>query len=789
MNSPAIITEPSHDNTAVSKNFTWQNLPAQLKKLDQWCVSVLPDKAPKIYDDQKQALVNTSVESGPFHTFTDVCRIASDHSCAIGFVFLKENGLGVIDFDVTDATKTNDESKWTSKEDLDFFASTVEISDTYCELSVNGQGVHIIGAYSGVEQLGKRGNHREIYNDKRYMICTGDALSQLTYVNCFGRVVPYVENKKAKDITDQTRLFDLVLKTIRPNQDTQKIELVELAPEYTDDQIWQMATSAANKDNFLRLFGGDKSGHPSYSEADLALMSMLAFYSNSNAQCKRIFRHSKLNLITRPKITKNDVYLNNTLKLTRTTHAQETQLQVSIDLQSMAATDKARTNEENKIKIESETQFEFPSGLAGEIAQFIYDQAYYPIKQVAVCAALGLLSGVFGKAFATPTDAGLNNYIILIAKSGVGKDAMHSGINILVDRLSDNLLLSAAPDFVSLMVPVSPNGLLKSLESKHSVLNLHSEFGQTISLLVKKGGSTNDKGLLKIITQLYSQSGVSGKSGGLAYSDTDKNVEVKNVSYSLLGETTPFTLNTAITQEILADGFMSRFLMIEYDGDRPEPNKHRAEPTEQLIQRMKELVGLAANQQINSPHTRVQYNSTSEKILVDFRKDCDRKLVEAGEEESLRQLYTRSHLKALKIASLLAAADNPHNPIIEQHHADYAIKLVADHTAMFLRKLESGDIGDGDDVRAKKIMDICKKLVSGKYSRSVKKEYWSDGIIPRRALVDLAKSTSFKNYRHGQTLAIDHTVRSLIDSGLLTDCTKDVQKRFSVSGSFYKLLE
>ena len=66
----------------------------------------------------------------------------------------------------------------------------------------------------------------------------------------------------------------------------------------------------------------------------------------------------------------------------------------------------------------------FPPGRAGQLAQYIVGTAHRPVREVAIVAALGWLAGVCGKAFTTPSRSGLNLYMILVAKSAVGKEPM-----------------------------------------------------------------------------------------------------------------------------------------------------------------------------------------------------------------------------------------------------------------------------------------------------------------------------------------------------------------------------
>ena len=63
----------------------------------------------------------------------------------------------------------------------------------------------------------------------------------------------------------------------------------------SDEEVIEKASNAKNKEKFLNLWAGNIKGYSSYSESDLALTAILAFYAGGNTdQIDRLFKRSKL---------------------------------------------------------------------------------------------------------------------------------------------------------------------------------------------------------------------------------------------------------------------------------------------------------------------------------------------------------------------------------------------------------------------------------------------------------------------------------------------------------------
>src|SRR5215204_3243261 len=64
--------------------------------------------------------------------------------------------------------------------------------------------------------------------------------------------------------------------------------------ELTDEEVIALAKGAKNAWKFEALWGGDTSGYASHSEADQALISLLGFYTQDEAQLDSLYRRSDL---------------------------------------------------------------------------------------------------------------------------------------------------------------------------------------------------------------------------------------------------------------------------------------------------------------------------------------------------------------------------------------------------------------------------------------------------------------------------------------------------------------
>jgi len=123
-----------------------------------------------------------------------------------------------------------------------------------------------------------------------------------------------------------------------------------------------------------------------------------------------------------------------------------------------------------------------PPGFVGELAQFVYQQAPRPVPEVAIVAALGAIAGIAGRGWSI-SGTGLNLYAILVARSAIGKEAMHSGITMLVRAaMADHPQVCNAFDFSDY---ASGPALIKACAQNPCFVNVSSEIGHKFMAMAK----------------------------------------------------------------------------------------------------------------------------------------------------------------------------------------------------------------------------------------------------------------------------------------------------------------
>ncbi len=776
-------------------------IPEELKWDQSWCLAGPDDKgyykAP--YGFNSRGIFNIDPTSSKHWKDFETVLEAAEHlaPCGLGYILTRVCGYTCIDLDVKNAHNYPDNPElWTSETDLARFQSIINHFDSYTERSTSGQGFHIWikGYIHGGKGLKRDGV--EVYSQERFIVCTGDV---------------YLD----RGIEKRQDLLNILVAEIQEAQ-SNTVELVELEPTETDPVIFERARLATNSDKYLWLCGGNWQGeYPSQSEADFALLSIFAFYTKSNEQVRRMFRATELG--KRPKTNKSNYHIDKALVCIRSRQAAEEEID-KLAMVSTAAlmarllgtvqpqapvppTAPANAPNSDDFQYDAvpntiqhiETPLEldpddfdyeqnstpntiaYPPGLVGAIAEWIFKSAPRPVREVAIVAALGFMAGLCGKGYTIP-QSGLNLYIVLVARSAIGKESMHSGVSNLV-----GYLLSGCPqiiNYVDFNDYASGPALSKAVAANPSFVNVSGEWGRKLKRLSQEDAKDGPMQQLRtVMTNLYQKSGPNSIVGGIGYSDKEKNVtSVSGAAYSMIGETTPNTFYDALTENMMEDGFLSRFTVVEYTGERPAANHNPVcPPHPSILLTLTEIATQLGKVNETSSFMTVERSPSAAAMLKEFDLECDTQ-VNKSRDEGWRQMWNRAHLKVCRIAALLCVGDNHVLPVIQDYHVVWALDLIRRDITVMQRRISSGDVGNGDLPREKKILDCLKKYITHPVPASyqIPIKMVADGVVPRRYIQNfVAKSASFTGHRLGANMALDSTIKSMLDSGYIVEVSKE----------------
>ena len=473
--------------------------------------------------------------------------------------------------------------------------------------------------------------------------------------------------------------------------------------------------------------------------------------------------------------------------------AQVIRDKAALELEKARAAPGAGAYTGNAEPLAVQSALPFPPGFVGQVARFIYERAPRPVAEVAIVGALGLMAGVAGRQWHIP-GSGLNLYVVLVARSAIGKEAMSSGIMKLVQ--SGIKQLPEGAFYVDPNDYVSGPALIKACAQNPCFVNVASELGHKFESMAQNRDA-NMRALQRTLLSLYDKSGPDAVAGGISYSNQDSNVDpTQSVAFSLIGETTPGTFYESLTDAMMRNGFMSRFCVIEYCGDRPPKNRARIdEPPQELVDHLVLLMKAAWNAASAEQYQEVTFSETAAALLERFDDECDEAIHAAGDDENRRQLWNRAHLKALRVAALLAVGDHPFNPIVLDEDAAWAIALIRHGIAAFEKRIREGDVGEGTDGgREQKVLGICLEfLTADKLPHWLKDgaKMQQAGIVPRRYLQQRTQRLSaFEKHKLGHTAALNMAIKTAITNSRLMEVKKEaLNEQFGFLGQAYRVLD
>lgn len=736
----------------------FQNIPQEMRNYAQFVVwryeDVDSNKPTKVPYSPKLGTLASVTDPSTWGSFDDAMQALSKSNwfSGIGFVLTENDPYAFIDLDDTKGDQSATDKQLRIYQEF----------DSYAEKSPSGKGLHII--VKGKLESGRRRSNIEIYSSQRYMTMTGDV-----YRN--------------KPIVDYNELLNVLWGQMGNGSVAATVYAGLAEQKDSDEVIIGRAIGAANGQKFQALHYGQWQDHyPSQSEADFAYIDMLAFYTQNRAQIARLFKASGLGQRDKAKRADYVHYMLNKSfdRMLPPVDIDGLRNQLTAILDAKAKVkDTARPGPRKPVKVDSSV-YSIPPGLVGKLAQFIYAAAPRPVPEIALAGAIGLVAGIVGRSY-NVSGTGLNQYVLLLAPTGTGKEAIATGI----DRLM-NAVIRTVPSSVDFIGPgeiASPQALIKYMsKTANSFVSIVGEFGMQLQQMGSASAAPHLIGLRRMLLDLYNKSGEGKTLKPSIYSDREKNTNtILAPALTLIGESTPEKYYEALHEGMISEGLLPRFTTIEYHGDRVALNEAHAQarPSFDTVEQLATLC--AHSLMLNSQHKAINVLMSPEaKNLYDeFNKHCDLN-INTSDREIRRHLWNRAHIKAMKLGALVAVGCNPYDPLISLEVAEWSKAIIIADVRNLLERFDTGEIGIDND--ESKQMAALVKLINfylmnswqeiAKYS-SGSAQLHDAKIFPYSYAHKRGSQIGvFRQDRAGATFAIKRAFKNLVERGDLEEISR-----------------
>ena len=746
------------------------NIPNELKELNQWCLwkKVIKengrvDKIPYQPNGQKASVTDVRTYSSYNECFSVI-----DQYEGLGFIFTVDDPYVFIDLDDYNESEY---AKVICKE-----------IDSYLEYSPSGEGIHIICKAKLTEGRKNDVLSIEIYPHGRFATMTGNAWCVKPINDC------------------QNKAEEWWARIGKPKR---KVEYKDEDQIYSDEEIIERGLNALNGEKFKSLWEGRwKELYPEVvakghgpSGADQAFINLLWFYSRNDAQTYRLFLKSGLG--KRKKVLKRPDYV---MDMIENAHDQE----FHIDIEGRAAAiEKLYSMNGHKVSVvqlvepanalvagsnpaadtiyNAKSSIPIPLGRVGQIADFIYRSAPHPVPEIALGGALGLMAGICGRAY-NISGAGLNQYIIVLAETGMGKEQAQLGINKLINAV--NVKSFPFGDKYICSDIASGTAILQYLSFKSPcVVSLLGEFGLRLEQMHTKNNMA-EISLRRILLDLYGKSAHGHILRPTKFATHEKKLPdaIDSPAFSILGESVPSRVYDIINEDNIIGGLLPRFLFIEYKGHRPYLNKNHANvlPPEDLVDWLAKLISNVEKISNNKSVIEVRLDDAAEKLAEQFGKYITDE-INKKKDEVTAGLLNRAYLKAIKLAAKIAIGYDMENPIVTYEILNWSLYLIHNDIARLTHKFVSGEIG-GVSEESKQMIDIkrnIKEYYTDPWEEVEKyipdfKDLYDKKIIPYMFFSNrTSRLASFKNDKKnggpGTTVALKKAIEALVVDGYLIE--------------------
>lgn len=656
--------------------------------------------------------------------------------------------------------------------------------DSYTEWSPSNTGLHIwVRGKLPVGARNRSGNV-EVYSRDRFLTVTGRP---------YGNDVKPLQTAEVKLLQLSQRLAEV------SGSDSKSDIAFESQPQTAEDNVILKfcAEDRRTGELFLRLWAGDGGGYGSGSEGDQALANCITKYTQNFEQAERIFKASGW-YATREKLhgKRADYLIGRVLKngydkQVPNVDFSALQARIATTLRERAegAAEPASTAVQaqpapiapslpyepdvNRYAIDTR-----PPGLLGDITDFIEDNAASPSREIALGGAIAMMGGICGKAWNFAGN-GLNQYVIVLADSGRGKDAIPSGMSRLLGAVETSGHLSAF-QFMGPQGIASGQALYRRMSEpgKSSFVSYLPEFGHLLHAVTDSRAGPIERGFMRSILDIWSKSFHGARVEGAVYSDKDKNTEpVKSPALSFVGDSTPDTFYESVTAKLVEDGLVPRLLILTADRYKPRtnPRANRAPIPQQLVDYLTSLITHSQSQIANDTVIQCEYGEGVADYLEQFSEYCRTQYNEHSPTQAHKAIWSRVHQKCLKLAGLCAVGVNPFHPVVTMQCVAWARSFVLSDVQLLVNRFDTGeqDTNAPTTDRENFVLSAIKRYLHDPkviHTYKLNAKLHAAGLVEYSYLSRVTASKAhFRKAQGGATRALKETIENLKQMGVLSE--------------------
>lgn len=375
---------------------------------------------------------------------------------------------------------------------------------------------------------------------------------------------------------------------------------------------------------------------------------------------------------------------------------------------------------------------------------------------ISTVGALALGSVITGRLYRSELANWTSLLFVVSGPTGVGKNYIKTGIERLL--LAADLQNLIGGDFYT-----HQSAIYTALRRAPAHLCVSDEFGDNFAE-ARKNNNSNKMTVFKALKKVYSDADHIFKSESYAsFKDDEERRPIVNPALTLVGLTTPRQFFSEIKTSHIEGGLMNRLLVcsVDYEGVRTRPALSEEPPPElvEQIQRIHKPIetALPVPYDLQPVPQRVLFSDEAAALFEDFKAEQKARIADL-EPTGMESMPNRWRENAMRLATMIAACERPHAPVITGTQAQWCIDYVRRLGTQTIGRLTS-ETGENDYQQQMNTV-LAHIRQSGRAGRSLTDLSRKFRSIKRRDMAEL------KNH--------------LIESGLIEEKTIETAGRSAV---------